>query len=108
MLREIYEIYFLALGFLFYVRDTPSPKGGVYLASEKVSLRIEKELLLMLMEKYGTDNQSEALRLAVVDCLSANDSPRLKTLFSYVGKKPPRIGKEVAEAFRQSGGVVYS
>ena len=89
------------------MRDTPSPKGGVNLASEKVSLRIEKELILMLMEKYGIDNQSEAVRLAVVDCLSANDSPRLKTLFPYVGKKPPRIGKEVAEAFRQSGCSIF-
>ena len=107
MLREIYEIYFLTLGCLFSVRDTPSSKGGVYLASEKISLRMEKELLLMLMEKYGADNQSEAIRLAVVDCLSANDSPRLKTLFPYVGKKPPRIGKEVAEAFRQSGCSIF-
>ena len=77
------------------------------MASEKVSLRIEKELIPMLMQKYGTDNQSESIRLAVIDCLSRDDSPRLKTLFSYVGKKPPRIGKEVAEAFRQSGCSVF-
>ena len=31
----------------------------------------------------------------------------MKTLFSYVGKKPPRIGKEVVEAFRQSGCSIF-
>lgn len=72
------------------------------MAKEKVTLRMEEGELALLKEKYNTDNQSEAIRLAISESLLNEDKEKLKTLFSYVGKKPPRIGKEVAEAFRQS------
>lgn len=73
------------------------------LAKEKVTLRMEEGELALLKEKYNTDNQSEAIRLAISKCLLNEDKKKIKTLFPYVGKKPPRIGKEVAEAFKQSG-----
>lgn len=31
----------------------------------------------------------------------------MKTLFPYIGKKPPRIGREVVEAFAQSGCNIF-
>lgn len=34
------------------------------MAKEKVTLRMEEEELALLKEKYNTDNQSEAIRLA--------------------------------------------
>ena len=37
------------------------------------------------------------------ECLLNEDKEKIKTLFPYVGKKPLRIGKEVAETFKQSG-----
>ena len=64
---------------------------------------MEEGELALLKEKYNTDNQSEAIRLAISECLLNEDKEKIKTLFHYVGKKPPRIGKEVAEAFKQSG-----
>ncbi len=73
------------------------------MAKEKVTLRMEEGELALLKEKYHTDNQSEAIRLAISECLLNEDKEKIKTLFPYVGKKPPRIGKEVAEAFKQSG-----
>ena len=73
------------------------------LAKEKVTLRMEEGELALLKEKYNTDSQSEAIRLAISECLLNEDKEKIKTLFPYVGKKPPRIGKEVAEAFKQSG-----
>ena len=73
------------------------------MAKEKVTLRMEEGELALLKEKYNTDNQSEAIRLAISECLLNEDKEKIKTLFPNVGKKPPRIGKEVAEAFKQSG-----
>lgn len=72
------------------------------MAKEKVTLRMEEGELALLKEKYNTDNQSEAIRLAISECLLNEDEKKIKTLFPYVGKKPPRTGKEVAEAFKQS------
>lgn len=63
------------------------------MAKEKVTLRIEKGELDLLKAKYNTDNQSEAIRLAINESLLNEDKEKVKTLFSYVGKKPPRIGK---------------
>lgn len=77
------------------------------MSKDKVTLRIEKGELDLLKEKYNTDNQSEAIRLAISESLLNEDKEKLKTLFPYVGKKPPRIGKEVAEAFRQSGCSIF-
>ena len=77
------------------------------MAKEKVTLRIEKGELDLLKAKYNTDNQSEAIRLAINESLLNEDKEKVKTLFSYVGKKPPRIGKEVVEAFRQSGCRIF-
>jgi len=53
---------------------------------------------------YETDNISEAVTKAIVEVVTEGKSmKKLKTLFPYVGKKPPRIAMEVVEAFRQSG-----
>ena len=71
------------------------------MAKEKVNLRMEEGELALLKEKYNTDNQSEAIRLAISECLLNEDKEKIKTLFPYVGKKPSRIGKEVVEAFKQ-------
>lgn len=73
------------------------------MAKEKVKLRMEEGELALLKVKYNTDNQSEAIRLAISESLLNEDEEKIKTLFPYVGKKPPRIGKEVAEAFKQPG-----
>lgn len=77
------------------------------MAKEKITLRIEKGELDLLKIKYNTDNQSEAIRLAINESLLNEDKEKIKTLFSYVGKKPPRIGKEVVEAFVQSGCSIF-
>lgn len=39
--------------------------------------------------------------------LATEDSEKLKTLFPYIGKKPPRIGREVVNAFEQSGCEIF-
>lgn len=54
--------------------------------------------MTLLKEKYNTDNQSEA----VCEYLLNEDKGKIKTLFPYVGKKLPRIGKEIVEALKQS------
>ena len=64
---------------------------------------MEEGELALLKAKYNTDNQSEAIRLAICECLLNEDKEKIKTLFSYIGKKPPRIGKEVVEIFKRSG-----
>ena len=69
----------------FYARYSIR-KGGVYLSKDKVTLRIEKGELDLLKEKYYTDNQSEAIRLAIIESLLNEDNKKLKTLFPYVGK----------------------
>lgn len=83
-------------------------KGGVRLVKQKVSLRLEEDLLLLLMEKYDTDNKSEAIRLALLEnSREGNFEKGVKTLFPYIGKKPPRIGREVVNAFKQSGCKIF-
>ncbi len=68
-----------------------------------MSFRIEDEILEILNILSGTDNVSEALRIAILFHLQNSDKlEKVKTLFPYIGKKPPRIGREVVEAFRQS------
>ncbi len=46
------------------------------MAKEKVTLWIEKGELDLLKEKYNTDNQSEAIRLAIAECLLNEDSKK--------------------------------
>lgn len=65
-------------------------------------------LLDALMKIYETDNISEAVTKAIVERVAEGKSKkRCKTLFPYVGKKPPRIAREVVEAFHQSGCKVF-
>ena len=40
--------------------------------------------------------------MAIMESLATEDSEKVKTLFPYTGKKPPRIGREVVNAFEQS------
>ena len=70
------------------------------LAKEKVAIRIEEGELELLKEKYNTNNLSDVIRLAISECLLNEDNGKIKTLFPYVGKKPPRIGKEVVERIK--------
>ena len=72
------------------------------MSKQKVTLRIEEGEVELLKEKFKTDNQSEAIRLAILQSLVTEDLEKVKTLFPYVGKKPPRIGREVVNAFEQS------
>lgn len=72
------------------------------MSKQKVTLRIEEGEVELLKEKFKTDNQSKAIRLAIMKSLATGDLEKVKTLFPYIGKKPPRIGREVVEAFKQS------
>lgn len=65
------------------------------MSKQKVTLRIEEGEVELLKEKFKTDNQSEAIRLAILQSLVTEDLEKVKTLFPYVGKKPPRIGRDV-------------
>ena len=73
------------------------------MSKQKVTFWIEEGEVELLKGKFNTDNQSEAIRLAIMQSLATGDLEKVKTLFSYIGKKPPRIGREVVEAFKQSG-----
>lgn len=42
-----------------------------------------------------------------MESLATEDSEKVKTLFPYIGKKPPRIGREVVNAFKQSGCEIF-
>lgn len=72
------------------------------MSKQKVTIRIEEGEVELLKEKFKTDNQSEAIRLVILQSLVTGDLEKVKTLFPYIGKKPPRIGREVVEAFKQS------
>ena len=77
------------------------------MSKQKVTLRIEEGEVELLKEKFKTDNQSEAIRLAIMQSLATEDLEKVKTLFPYIGKKPPRIGREVVSAFEQSGCKIF-
>ena len=77
------------------------------MSKQKVTLRIEEGEVELLKEKFNTDNQSEAIRLAILQSLATGDLEKIKTLFPYIGKKPPRIGREVVNAFEQSGCEIF-
>ena len=65
-------------------------------------------LLNVLMKIDETDNISEAVTKAIVEVvIDGKSKKKCKTLFPYVGKKPPRIAREVVEAFHQSGCKVF-
>lgn len=76
----------------FYARNFICEEG-VDLTMRKVSLRLEDEILEILKILCGTDNVSEAVRTEILFYLQNNDGlEKVKTLFPYIGKKPPRIG----------------
>lgn len=77
------------------------------MSKQKVTIRIEEGEVELLKEKFNTDNQSEAIRLAILQSLATEDLEKVKTLFPYIGKKPPRIGREVVEAFKQSEREIF-
>ena len=77
------------------------------MSKQKVTFWIEEGEVEILKEKFNTDNQSEAIRLAILQSLATGDLEKVKTLFPYIGKKPPRIGREVVEAFKQSGCDIF-
>lgn len=53
---------------------------------KKVSLRIEDEILEVLLTLCGTDNVSEAVRIAIMFYLQNNNClQKVKTLFPYIG-----------------------
>ena len=63
------------------------------MSKQKVTFWIEEGEVGFLKEKFNTDNQSEAIRLAILQSLTTGDLEKIKTLFPYIGKKPPRIGR---------------
>ena len=77
------------------------------MSKQKVTLRIEEGDVELLKGKFNTDNQSEAIRLVVMECLATEEAEKVKTLFPYIGKKPPRIGREIVNAFEQSGCSIF-
>ena len=77
------------------------------MSKQKVTFWIEEGEVEILKEKFNTDNESEAIRLAILQSLATGDLEKVKTLFPYIGKKPPRIGREVVEAFKQSGCDIF-
>ena len=77
------------------------------MSKKQITFRIEEGEVGFLKEKYITDNQSEAIRLAILQSLATGDLEKVKTLFPYIGKKPPRIGREVVNAFEQSGCEIF-
>ena len=72
------------------------------MSKKKVTFWIEEGEVELLKLLFNTDNKSETIRLATMQSLATEDSEKVKTLFPYIGKKPPRIGREVVEAFKQS------
>ena len=77
------------------------------MSKKQVTFRIEEGEVELLKGKFNTDNQSEAIRLAIMQSLATGDLEKVKTLFPYIGKKPPRIGREVVNAFEQSGCDIF-
>lgn len=65
------------------------------MSKQKVTLRIEEGEVELLKEKYNTDNQSEAIRLAIMECLATEDLEKVKTLFSYMGKKHRELAEKL-------------
>ena len=51
------------------------------MSKQKVTLRIEEGEVELLKEKFKTDNQSEAIRLAILQSLVTEDWKRLRHCF---------------------------
>lgn len=77
------------------------------MSKQKVTFGIEEGEVELLKEKFNTDNQSEAIRLAILKSLATEEAEKVKTLFPYIGKKTPRIGRKVINAFEQSGCSIF-
>ena len=75
------------------------------MSKQKVTFWIEEGKVGLLKEKFNTHNQSEAIRLAVLQSLAMGDLEKVKTLFPYIGKKPPRIGRECLRLRQSLSGV---
>ena len=61
-------------------------KGGVHLSKQKVTLRIEEGEVELLKRKFRTDNQSEAIRLAIIQSLATEDLEKVKTYIVWASK----------------------
>ena len=51
------------------------------MSKQKVTFWIEEGEVELLKEKFNTDNQSEAIRLAILQSLATEDFEKVKTLF---------------------------
>ena len=51
------------------------------MSKKQVTFRIEEGEVGLLKEKFNTDNQSEAIRLAILQSLATGDFEKVKTLF---------------------------
>ena len=51
------------------------------MSKQKVTLRIEEGEVELLKLLFNTDNQSEAIRLAILQSLATGDFEKVKTLF---------------------------
>ena len=49
------------------------------MSKQKVTLRIEEGEVVLLKGKFNTDNQSEAVRLAIMGSLVMEDLEKVKT-----------------------------
>ena len=78
------------------------------MSKQKVTFGIEEGEVELLKRKLRTDNQLEAIRLAILQSLTTEDLEKVKTLFPYSGKKPSRIDKEVVNEFEQSGCEIFA
>ena len=74
----MYLFYSLPEKLFYYARHSICEEG-VDLTMKKVSVRIEDEILNILMVLCGTDNVSETVRIAILFYLQNNDKPELFT-----------------------------
>ena len=54
------------------------------MSKQKVTFWIEEGEVELLKAKYNTDNQSEAVRLEILQSLATEDLEKVKTLFPYI------------------------
>ena len=58
---------------------------------KQVTFRIEEGEVGLLKEKFNTDNQSEAIRLAILQSLATGDFEKVKTLFGLTSENSSNI-----------------